>query len=132
MSKRIALTTVILLLLLQAVPVLACVAMPGEALGTCCCETDPTCAMANRSGECAVPGACCVRVSNSTPALGVAGLHDDEGPAVLAIANGILPAQDPLTLLKRQASLDAATLRHYSSAPLPTVPLYLRHLRLTL
>jgi hypothetical protein len=130
-SKRIALLTVVLLLLVQAVPVFACVAMPSHALTTCCCEPDQNCTMASRAGGCAVPEACCVQASGSTPALSVAASHADNRPVAALIAIGPPPsANDPLGLINARANRIARI--HLDAPPLAAVPLYLLHLRLTL
>jgi len=130
-SKRIALITTILLLLVQAAPVLACVAMPGQALSACCCEPNRDCPMGQRASECVEADACCVQAGGSTPALSGVTAHADEREISLPSATGAPPAVEPLALIE-QASLVAAHSYHHSTTPPPAVPLYLRHLRLTL
>ena len=131
-SRRIALTTVVLLLLLQAVPVLACVAMPAHALTACCCEPDRNCTMARGGGACAVPEACCVQQTGLAPPLGVSAAHPDDRSFALPITHGAPAADDPLIFIEQRADRDAAQFYHHHVAPLSAVPLYLRHLRLTL
>jgi hypothetical protein len=132
-SRRIATAAAILLLLVQAVPVLACVAMPTQALATCCCEPDRDCAMGHDANGCATADSCCAQASGSSPALSNAAAHPDERAfAALPTVAGAPPAGDPLVFIEQRASLAAAHLFHQASAPLPAVPLYLRHLRLTL
>jgi hypothetical protein len=131
-SKRIAFTMVVLLLLLQAVPVMACVAMPAQALTTCCCDPSRDCAMSSHGKTCAGPEACCVQASGTTPALSIAAAHPDDRPVALPIAHGAPPANNLAAANEQRAHRDAVHLYYYGSAPLPAVPLYLRHLRLTL
>jgi hypothetical protein len=131
-SKRIAFASVILLLLVQAVPALACVAMPAQALDTCCCETDRNCTMASRAAACAVPDACCVQATGSTPALSVSAAHPDDRSLALPITQGAPLAANLIAFIEQRANQNAARLYQHHSAPLPAVPLYLRHLRLTL
>jgi hypothetical protein len=131
-SKRIAIAAAILLLFVQAAPVLACVAMPTQALSVCCCEPDRDCAMGHSANGCATADACCVQAGSSTPGLSNAAAHPDEHAFALPSANGAPPSSDPLILIEQRASLAAAHLFHQASAPVSAVPLYLRHLRLTL
>ena len=132
MSKRIVFTTVVLLLLLQAVPVLACVAMPAQGLAACCCEGDLNCLVGSGENACAVPDACCVQSSDTTPALSVSVGHPDQRFDAPPATHSALPARDPVAFLSRLADSEAAQISHQLPAPLPAVPLYLRHSRLTL
>jgi hypothetical protein len=131
-SRRIAFAAVALLLLLQAAPVLACVAMPAQMLTACCCEADGNCPMAARAAACAGPDACCVQATGSTPALSVSAAHPDDRSLAHPIGPGVLPATDLVALIERCANQHGTQLYQHHSAPLPAVPLYLRHLRLTL
>jgi len=131
-SKRIAIAAAFLLLLVQAVPALACVAMPAQALITCCCEPDRNCATAGPPGDCAVPETCCVQATGLAPALSASAAHPVARLLALPVANGAPFADVPLALIKQRASLLAAELYRHSTAAPSAVPLYLRHLRLTL
>ncbi len=132
MSKRIALVAAILFLLIQAVPAIACVAMPAQVHSTCCCEPNGQCAMVSRPQRCAAPDACCVQATGSTPAL--SRVEADAAQSVLAVPSPdiVPPTFDSFALLARRPELVPTDLDHPRSAPLPAVPLYLRHLRLTL
>lgn len=131
MSRRIALLTVVLLLLLEAVPVVACVAMPSHALTTCCCEPDRNCAMESRAGACAVPEACCVQTPGSAPALSIAVADPHDRPvAPLIIVGARLPANDLFAFVEPRANRPAEL--YLDAPPVQAVPIYLRHLRLTL
>ncbi len=132
MSRRIAVASVWLLLLMQSLPVLACLALPGQALASCCCTTDRHCPMGNSASTCADPGACCVDAVGATAALSGPAVHAEDRVSRHPAAHGVAPAFEPLTFIETQASLSAAYLIHHRSLPLPAVPLYLRHLRLTL
>ena len=132
MSKRIAIAAAILLLLVQAAPVLACVGMPTQALAACCCESHRDCAMGHHANGCSKADACCVDAVNSTPVLGNAAAQPDERPVLLPSANGAPPVAESLAHVGQQASVVAAHFYLHRSAPCPAVPLYLRHLRLTL
>lgn len=131
MSKRIAIAAAFFLLLVQAGPALACVSMPPQGLTACCCEPDHNFVLAESPGDCAVADACRAQATGSAPALRAPTAHPDDRPLALSTPGGAPPASDPLCLIERRASLDAAQL-HHSLAPPSSVPLYLRHLRLTL
>jgi hypothetical protein len=130
-SKRIAIAAAFFLLLLQAGPALACVSMPTQGPSACCCEPDHNFVLAESPSDCAVAGACPAQTTGSTLALSASTAHPDDRPLPLSTPGGAPPASDPLCLIERRASLDAAQL-HHSLAPRSSVPLYLRHLRLTL
>lgn len=130
-TRRIALSFVALLLLLQAVPALACLAMPGSGMGNCCCEIEGKC-VSSREADCTTSDACCVEATASTPALSVVAAHDENRSVVPVSVPGVPPATDFFGLIQHRAQDDTAQFIRVRTSPLPSVPLYLRHLRLTL
>lgn len=127
-----ALALVLLLLLVQAVPVLACVVAPTQALAACCCDLDHGCTMGHRAGGCATADSCCAQAVGSAPALSSAAAHPDDRVLTSTSGPGAPPVADTATLIDRSAAFAAAHRLHLISGPRPAVPLYLRYLRLTL
>jgi hypothetical protein len=74
----------------------------------------------------------CVQVSGSTPAISVSVAHPDDRSLALPITHGAPPLTNLIAFIEQRANQNAAQLYQRHSAPLPAVPLYLRHLRLTL
>jgi hypothetical protein len=132
MSRRFAIVPVFVLLLLQALPVMACVAMPGQTLASCCCEGDRHCPMRDQnSANCAAPDTCCVSETSSAGPFTISNAHPGE--------HSDLPATSPIADLSPDrvfqnviAGVYSPRLSSYPTTPRNAVPLYLRHLRLTL
>ena len=131
--RRIAFMAAVLLLLLQGVPILACAAMPGQPLMSCCCQSGGTCATSIHPDSCTAPEACCTQAAGSVPALALAAAHLDDPSVALPIGGGAVPPYESAALIEQQLASHEATQLYHRQAPLsPAVPLYLRHLRLTL
>ncbi|MEJ0039615.1 MAG: hypothetical protein WDO68_26815 [Gammaproteobacteria bacterium] len=130
--KGVALGAAVLLLLLQAVPVLACMVHPEQALAACCCERGGHCPMGHREQGCAAIDACCAEAVG-TGAMGSA-LTAPPNQRVSAPASfsDAPSSTSPPRLFDPRMGIAAPNFHSHLSVPPPSVPLYLLHLRLTL
>lgn len=134
MSKRLAIIPVFMLLLLQALPVMVCAAMPEQALESCCCEGDRNCPMSDQdSSRCTESASCCASGSLAAGLPTLSNSHGGEHAELPVASPAPAPALDgdrPFQMASASAFLPA--LSSLPTRPKNAVPLYLRHLRLTL
>ena len=124
MRRRIAVAVAMLLLLIQAVPVLACVASPSQPLVVCCCDLGHGCATGYRSNRgCDTSDSCyCVQAVGSTPALSGAAAHPDDRAFAPTDGPGGAPVADALVFVEQSETLTAARRLHIRSARPPIAP----------